>query len=172
MHHGHMNIKKSNFHLTWFCNLVTTFAVTFVVVHDMAFRFRTWFARYLHFENQIKCGLTCINQWTLSLTKFCLHFLTYSMEQNPTRESNRFAASIPRILWNPKVHYRIHKCWPSSWASSVQSIPPHPTFRGFAEILYSNLSLCLPTGLFTSGFPTTTLYTPLPPPYALHALPI
>ena len=37
--------------------------------------------------------------------------LTYSMEQSPSWEANWFAASqeIPRILWNPKFHYRTHK---------------------------------------------------------------
>ena len=42
------------------------------------------------------------------------YLLTYSMVQSPSWEANWFAASqeIPRILWNPKVHYRIHKLPP------------------------------------------------------------
>jgi len=44
-----------------------------------------------------------------------IYLLTYSMDQRPSWEANWFAASqeIPRILWNPKVHYRIHKCPPT-----------------------------------------------------------
>ena len=48
-----------------------------------------------------------------------------------------------------------------SWASSIRSIPSHPTSLRSIIILSSHLRLGLPSGLFPSGFPTKTLYTHL-----------
>jgi hypothetical protein len=45
------------------------------------------------------------------LTYFHTYLLTYSMEQSPSWEANRFSASqeIPLILWNTKIHYHIYR---------------------------------------------------------------
>ena len=51
-----------------------------------------------------------------------------------------------------------------SWASPIQSIYPHPTSWRSILILSIHLRLGLPTGLFPSGFPKKSLYTPLSSP--------
>ena len=100
-----------------------------------------------------------------------MKLLTHSRQQSPSWEADQFATSqeIPRILWKPKVHYSIHKCSPPSLscASSIQSIPPHPTSWRSILILSSHLCLGFTNGLFPSSFPTKILLTPLPTP--IHA---
>ena len=59
-----------------------------------------------------------------------------------------------------------------SWGSPIQSTCPHPTSWRSILILSTHLRLGLPSSLFPSGFPTKTLYTPSPHPYAPHAQPI
>ena len=59
-----------------------------------------------------------------------------------------------------------------SWANPIQSIYLHPISWRSILILSTHLCLCLPSGLLPSGFPTKTLYTPSPHPYAPHAQPI
>jgi len=57
-----------------------------------------------------------------------------------------------------------------SWASPIQSTYPHSTSRRSILILSNHLRPCLPSGLFTSGFPTKALYTPSLHPHAPHAV--
>ena len=59
-----------------------------------------------------------------------------------------------------------------SWARPIQSIYPLPTSWRSILILSTHLRLGLPSGLFPSGFPTKTLYTPSPRPYAPNVQPI
>ena len=105
----------------------------------------------------------------------CTCLLTYSMVQSPSWETNWFAASqeIPRISRNPKVHYRTHKR-PPPVSILGQPNPVHIPTSHFLEIHPNiiHLRLGLPSGLLPSGFPTKTLYTPSPHPYAPHAQPI
>ena len=105
------------------------------------------------------------------------YLLTHSMVQSPSWAANWFAASqeIPHISRNPKVHYRTHKRKPPI-SILGQPNPVHIPTSHLLErsilTLSTHLGLGLSSGLIPSGFPTKTLYTPSPQPYAPHAQPI
>jgi len=77
------------------------------------------------------------------------------------KKANGFSADreIPRLLWNPKVHHRVHNS-PSLARIVSQINSDHAT----PYILCSHLRQGLPSDLFPSGFPTKSLCAPLPSP--------
>jgi hypothetical protein len=83
------------------------------------------------------------------------------MELSPSWEAANCEATqeLPGILWNPKVHYCIHKS-PPLVASLTQINPIHaiPAYLRSILILSTHLRLRLPSGLLPSGFPTNILY--------------
>jgi hypothetical protein len=121
-----------------------------------------------------------IKYFVFGIIVTCCYLLNYlhnsCMEKSHSWEANRFSASqeIPRILWNPKVHYRVHKCLPPVLVlSSIRAVhTPRPTSWRSILIFSSHLSLGFPNSLFPSGFPTKTPIRPSSPSYVLHAPPI
>ena len=70
---------------------------------------------YTHYLNPFLTILTTSSEchfhfdiWNLTVSIKFVRLLTYSMKQSPSREVNSFS-----ILWNPKVHFRSHKCQPT-----------------------------------------------------------
>ena len=144
--------------------------------HESLQKYTHYFLRKIKKTQRLEeVGLGLTIWWKLA----CLlsYLFTYAMQQSPSWEAKRFAASqeIPRILWNPKVHYRIHRCPPPvrilSHIDAVHALTSH-----FLKI---HLNIIFPSRPGSSKwslslrFPhQNPVYTSILPPCLLHAPPI
>jgi hypothetical protein len=97
------------------------------------------------------------------------------MELNPFWEGASCVATqeLPNILWNPNVHYPVHKSPPlAPILSQVNPVHTTPSISPRSILILStHLRLGLPSDLFPSSFPTNILYAFTFFPFVLHALP-
>jgi hypothetical protein len=86
---------------------------------------------------------------------------TYSIELSPSRETAGCVVTqeYRNILWNPKVHYSVHKSPPLvPILSQIIPVLATPSYLSSILILSTHLRLGLPSALFPSGFPTNILH--------------
>ena len=117
------------------------------------------------YSNLLDCfspwGITFLKQpiFTYSLTPWCTVLLEKLTGLQLVKKFHAFHGTRMFITARTSVRHLS-----LSWASPIQPIYPHPTSWRSVLILSTHLRLGLPSGLFPSGFPTKTLYTPLSSP--------
>jgi hypothetical protein len=87
--------------------------------------------------------------WVINLLTYLLTYLL--MELRASSEAANCAATqeIPSVLWNPKVHYRLHKSPPL--VPILSQIDPMPTLPSYLSKI--NFKPCIPSKI---NYPTVT----------------
>ena len=112
------------------------------------------------------CGRNILTYPNVFFSYLLIYLLTYFMQQSPSWEAKGFSSSqeFPRISWNPKVHYHIHKCPPTVTILSQLDQFHTPTFHFLKNRLnvIPPFSLASPKWSPILRFPhQNPVYTPL-----------
>jgi hypothetical protein len=85
-----------------------------------------------------RCGI--IHQLDTAAGKFIYHTSGCATEQSPSLEADNYSAGqeIPRLLWSPKFHYRVHNSLPL--VRTLSQVNPVYIFLPYFPRTHSNIT--------------------------------